>query len=254
MRKDTQAATHVQLPNDVGRRVVLEDLLPIRTSVLTITETLCIEATKLAFSGDVIQPVPFHIRHTCRGRQQELSQTSLYSWGHVLPKEFAILRLKCHEHAGFFLDGGVHVSCVVGAHIDRIATNNGTTIRFVAQLDTPDDVPTGSRIPVNRRIAGLDDCCFHREASPLGLLAWLARGGPTPRAGRQAHSLALVRAVYAISSSDSTQRPLCFVTQCGIVCRRLQRLPGRLCLRPDASQSSGRENAHIQEFILQSFD
>ena len=164
MRKDTQAATHVQLPDDVGRSVVLEDLLPIRTIVLAITETLCIEATELALGGDVVQPVPFHIRRTCRRRQQELSQTSLYSRGHVLPKEFAILRVKCHEHAGFFLEGGVHVPCVVGAHIDRIADNDGTTKRFVSQLDTPDDVPTGGRIPVNRRIARLDDCRRELEA------------------------------------------------------------------------------------------
>ena len=57
-----------------------------------------------------------------------------------------------------------------------------------------------------------------------------------------------------MTSSDSTQRPLCFVTQCGIVCCRPQRLSGRLCLRSDASQSSGREDTHIEEFILQSFD
>ena len=55
-------------------------------------------------------------------------------------------------------------------------------------------------------------------------------------------------------SSDSTQRPLCFVTQCGIVCGRLQRLSSRLRLRSDASQGSGGEDSHIEEFILQSFD
>ena len=55
-------------------------------------------------------------------------------------------------------------------------------------------------------------------------------------------------------SSDSTQRPLCFVTQCGIVCCRPQRLSSRLRLRSDASQGSGREDSHIEEFILQSFD
>jgi len=160
MRKDTQAATHVQLPDDVGRSVVREDLVPIRTIVLAITKTLRIEATELALGGDVVQPVPFHIRRTCRRRQQELSQTSIYSRGHVLPKECAILRVKCHEHAGVFLDVGVQVPCVVGAHIDRIADNDGTSKRFVSQLDTPDDVPTGGRIPVNRRIARLDGCCM----------------------------------------------------------------------------------------------
>src|SRR6185369_17161387 len=118
------------------------------TIVLAITETLCIEATELALGGDIVQPVPFHIRRTCRRRQQELSQTSLYSRGHVLPKEFAILRLKCQEHASVFPEGGVSVPCIVRAHIDRIANNHRTTKRFVSQLDTPDDVPTGGRIPV----------------------------------------------------------------------------------------------------------
>src|SRR5687768_18585103 len=49
MQKDTQAGAHVQLPNDVGGSVVLEDLLPIWTIVLTIAETLRVEATELAF-------------------------------------------------------------------------------------------------------------------------------------------------------------------------------------------------------------
>ena len=44
---------------------------------------------------------------------------------------------------------------VVGAHIDRIASNHGTAKRLVSQLDAPDDVPPGGRIPVNRRIARL---------------------------------------------------------------------------------------------------
>ena len=83
MRKDTQAAAHVQLPDDVGRGVVLEDLFPIRAIVLAIAETLGVEATELALGGDIVEPVPFHIRRTGRRRQQELPQTSLYSRGHV---------------------------------------------------------------------------------------------------------------------------------------------------------------------------
>ena len=126
---------------------------------------------------------------------------------------------------------------VVGAHIDRIAGNHGTAIRFVSQLDTPDDVPAGGRIPVNRRIARLD--------APSS-----ASWGATEGAGTTGDDDRLSR----LDASDSTQRPLCFVTQCGIVCGRSQRLPGRLCLRSDASQSSGREDTHIEEFILQSFD
>ena len=125
MREDTQAATHVQLPDDVGRSVVLEDFILIRTVVRAITETLRVETSELALGGDVVQPVPFHVRRTGRRRQQKLSQTSLYSRSHVLPEELAILRLKCHEHAGVFLVGGVHVPCVVGAHIDRIAAATG---------------------------------------------------------------------------------------------------------------------------------
>ena len=157
VRKDTQAATHVQFPDDVGRGVVMEDLVPIGTVVLAITETLCVEATELAVGGDVGQPVPFHIRRTRRRRQQELSQPSLYAWGHVLPEECAILRVKRHEHAGFFLDGGIQLPCVVGAHIHHIADNDGASERFVSQRDAPDDVPAGRGIPVDRRIARLDD-------------------------------------------------------------------------------------------------
>ena len=162
MRKDTQAAAHVQLPDDVGSSVVLEDFILIRAVVRAITETLRVETSQLALGGDVVQPVSFHVRRACRRRQQKLSQTSLDSRSHVLPEELAILRLKCHEHAGVFLESGVHVPGVVGAHIDRIATNHGTTVRFVSERDTPDDVPTGLRIPVNRRIARLHDCRLER--------------------------------------------------------------------------------------------
>jgi hypothetical protein len=57
-----------------------------------------------------------------------------------------------------------------------------------------------------------------------------------------------------LDASDSIQRPLSFVTHRGIVCGCSQRLTGRLCLRPEASQRTGRADAHIEEFILQSFD
>ena len=105
--------------------------------------------------GDIVQPVPFHIRSTCGRWQQELPQASLHSRGHVLPKELAMRRPKCHKHAAFFLIGGVHVPGVVGAHIDRIAGNYGTAKRLISQLYTSDDVPPSGRIPVNRRIARL---------------------------------------------------------------------------------------------------
>ena len=67
------------------------------------------------------------------------------------------------------------------------------------------------------------------------------------------------RAASATGAPDLTpvirlERPLCLATQCGIVCRYPQRLPGRLCLRSDATQSSGREDPHIEVFILQSGD
>src|SRR5262244_3155098 len=138
MRKDTQAAADVQLPDDVGRSVVLENLFPIRTIVLAIAETLCVQATELALGGDIVQPVSFHVRSTSCRRQQELPQSSLHSRGYVLPKELAIRRPKGHEHATFFLVGGVHVPGVVGAYIDHIAGNHGTAKRLVSQLDTPD--------------------------------------------------------------------------------------------------------------------
>ena len=81
----------------------LQGLFPIRTIILAIAETLCVEATELALGGDVVQTVPFYIRRTRRRRQQELPQASLHSRGHVLPKELAIRHSKGHEHAAFFL-------------------------------------------------------------------------------------------------------------------------------------------------------
>ena len=55
MRKDTQAATHVQLPDDVGRSVVLEEFILIRTVVRAITEALRVETSELALGGDVVR-------------------------------------------------------------------------------------------------------------------------------------------------------------------------------------------------------
>ena len=71
MWKDTQGG-HVQLPDDVGGSIVFEDLFPMWTIVLTIAETLRVEATELTLGGDIVQPVAFNIRSTCRRRQQEL--------------------------------------------------------------------------------------------------------------------------------------------------------------------------------------
>ena len=125
---------------------------------------------------------------------------------------------------------------VVGTDIDRIAGNDGTAKRLVSQLDAPDDVPPGGRIPVNRRIARLN----HR-----GLGLW--RDGGRGHHGRGDW-------LSRRDASDSIQRPLSFVTQRGIVCGRSQRLPGRLCLWPDASERPGGEDADIEEFIRQRFD
>ena len=236
MRKDTQPATHVQLPDDVGGSVVLEEFILIGAVVRAITEALRVETSELALGGDVVQPVSFHIRRAGRRRQQELPQASLDSRSHVLPQELAILRSKCHQHAGILQVGGVHLPAVVGAHIDRIASNHGTTVGLVSQRDTPDDVPTGARVPANRRIPGLDDCRLER-----GRGGWC---GHDVRRGRRC----------SCDSSDSTQRPLCLVAQCGIGCCGRQRFSSRLRLRSDASQGSRREDSHIEEFILQRFD
>src|SRR5688572_33273677 len=102
MREDTEEATHVQLPDDVGRRVVLEEFILIRTVVRAITETLRVETSELALGGDVVQPVPFHIRRTCRRRQQKLSQTSLDSRSHVLPEELPTFAWKSKNTAASF--------------------------------------------------------------------------------------------------------------------------------------------------------
>ena len=88
------------MPDDVGCTLFLEDLFPIGTIVLAIAETLRVEAAKLAFGGDVVQPVAFDIRSTGRRRQQPLPQAALHPRGHILPKERAIRRPKRHEHAG----------------------------------------------------------------------------------------------------------------------------------------------------------
>ena len=146
MRKDTQAAAHVQLPGDVG------------TTILAIAEALCVEAAELALGGDIVQTVPFYIRRTRRRRQQELPQAALHSRGQVLPEESAIRHPKGHEHAALFLKGGVQLPGVVGTHVDRIARNHGTAERLASQLDAPDDVSPGRRIPVDRRIARLRHC------------------------------------------------------------------------------------------------
>ena len=69
--KDAQGG-HVQLPDDVCCPLVCEDLLPIWTIVLTIAETLRVEATELTLGGHVVQAVAFNIRSTGRRRQQPL--------------------------------------------------------------------------------------------------------------------------------------------------------------------------------------
>src|SRR5688572_13669333 len=77
--KTPRRGAHVQLPDDVGRSVVLENLFAIWTAVLAIAETLRVEATELALGGDVVQAVPFHIRRTRRRREQELPHRM--DWG-----------------------------------------------------------------------------------------------------------------------------------------------------------------------------
>ena len=72
MWEDTQRG-HVELPNNVCGSVVFENLFSIWSIVLTVAETLCVEATKLTFGGDVVQPVAFNIRNARRRRQQPVS-------------------------------------------------------------------------------------------------------------------------------------------------------------------------------------
>src|SRR5688572_22222308 len=102
MRPNAQTG-NVTVPDDFGRSVVPKTALPDSSTVLAIAETLRVQATELALGGDIVQPVPFHIRRTCRRRQQELPQSALHSRGHILPKERAIRHPKGHEHAGLFL-------------------------------------------------------------------------------------------------------------------------------------------------------
>src|SRR5436190_19506377 len=152
MRKDTEAGAYIKFPYDDGRSFVLENLFAIWTTVLAITETLRVEATELALGSDVVKSVPFHIRRTCRRRQKELAQSTVDSRRHVLPEKRAVLHAKGHEHATLFLISGIHLPGIVSANIDRVACNHGTAKRVVSQLDAPDDVSPGLRIPINRRI------------------------------------------------------------------------------------------------------
>src|SRR5262245_32481326 len=69
MWKDTQC-WHVQLPNDVCRTLVFEDLVPIRTIVFAIVETPCVEGAELTVGGDVVQALSFDKGNACRRRQQ----------------------------------------------------------------------------------------------------------------------------------------------------------------------------------------
>src|ERR1043165_1767931 len=167
MWKDTEPAAYVQLPDDVGRSIVLKNLLPIWTIVLAIAETLCVQATELTLGGDVVQAISFHIRSTCGRRQQELPQTSLHSRGYVLPKEFAVCCSEGLQHAAFFRVSGIHGLGVISTHIDHIAGNHWTAKRLVSQLHTPDDISPCACIPVNgriaRRIAHLGHCCLRFE-------------------------------------------------------------------------------------------
>jgi hypothetical protein len=136
VREDAQAAADVELPDDVGRAGV--------------------ETSELAFRGHVVQPLAVHVRRARRRGQQPLPQAPLDSRGRVLPEEAAVLRAERQEDAHLLLEGGVEAPGVVGAHVDRIAGNDGTAERLVPQLDAPDDVPTGGRVPVDRRAARRD--------------------------------------------------------------------------------------------------
>jgi len=49
-------------PRRFRRRVVLEGLFPIRTTILAIAQALDVEATELALGGDIVQMALFHIR------------------------------------------------------------------------------------------------------------------------------------------------------------------------------------------------
>src|SRR5262245_30414728 len=106
MGKDTQG-WHVQLPHDVCGTFVMEGLFPIWTIVLTIVKTPSVEGTDLTVGSDVVQPVAFNRRSTCRRRQQPIPQAALYPRGDILPEELAIHRPKRLEHARFFLKGRI---------------------------------------------------------------------------------------------------------------------------------------------------
>src|SRR6185369_17506719 len=104
MWKDTQGR-HVELPGHIG---------------CSVTNTIYVEATELTLGGDVVQPVPFHIRCACRRRQEELSQAAVHSRSYVLPKERAISHAKRHEHTCIFPKGVIHLPRIVGTDIDHI--------------------------------------------------------------------------------------------------------------------------------------
>ena len=209
VRKDTQAAAHVQLPDDVGRRVVLEGLVPIRTAVLAVAETLRVEAAELALRGDVVQTVPFDIRRARRRRQQELPQAALHARGQVLPEESAIRHPKGHEHAGLVRERGVQPPGVVGTHVDGIARDHGTAERLVSERDAPDDVPPGRRVPVDRRIARLRAVVGGGATEGAGTTGGMTGSpGATPAMRSSAHS-ASKRIVGSFAAALSASRAAC---------------------------------------------
>ena len=208
----------------------------IGTAVLAVAEALRVEGPELALGGDIEQPVAFDVGRTRRRRQQELAQAALHARRHVLPEERAVRGAEGHQHAALVPKRGVHLPGVVGPHVDRIAGHDGTAEGVVAQLDAPDDVPSGGRVPVDGRIARL------------------IHGRPgLRRDGTRGHTRRAARLSW-LDASDALQGPLRFVTQGAVVRGRGERLARGPCRRPDAAQRAGREDAHVEELVVQRAD
>jgi hypothetical protein len=66
VRKHTQTPADVELPDDVRRGLVLEELVTVRAVVLAVEEALRVERAELALRSDVVQPLSFDLRRAGR--------------------------------------------------------------------------------------------------------------------------------------------------------------------------------------------
>jgi len=75
--------------------------------------------------GDIVKPFPFHIRRACRRSSRNSLSPRSTRGARSCQRNERIRRPKRHENAALLRAGGVHLSRVVGAHINRIPATMG---------------------------------------------------------------------------------------------------------------------------------